>query len=211
MNAKANEAIFKVYIGILLVVLLHSKSIAQEDSSGWQVKHSQKGITVLTRETPSGYDEVKASVNINASPLDFITLLEDVERAPQWIARCEKVELLKTLSETERIVKSTFSAPWPVRDREMITYSITTINPYNGSVRIEISDRSHLYPENRQKVRMLNVSGHWQLDILDNGLTSVTYQGYGEPSGNLPRWLSNQLVASSIYTTFANMRDLLQH
>ncbi|GAA0859208.1 START domain-containing protein [Aliiglaciecola litoralis] len=199
-------------LGLLVSLFISASVLADTADLAWEVATQKQGISVFTRATASGYKEIKASMTINAHPMDFVNLLENIALAPQWIANCRKVELLEKRGNFERVVKSTFSAPWPVQDREMVTYSFTSIDPNNGKITIDISDMSQRYPDDKDddNVRMLNVSGQWKLLKLENGLTTLSYQGYGEPAGNLPIWLSNQLVVSSVYTTFNNLREILQ-
>ena len=73
-----------------------------------------------------------------------------------------------------------------------------------------VSDYSSHYPANNDYVRIEDVKGQWIMQPIDSEQMTVSYQGYGEPSGNLPLWLANNLVKSSTYNTFEQMRTLLE-
>jgi hypothetical protein len=201
---------FTTFSGILYCLISSVSVSANLAESKWQVEKSQDGVAVFTRETPSGYKEVKAQVTIKSTPEEFLALLDKTQSAPLWIDKCRKVELLAKPSEHERIVRSTFAAPWPVKDRDMVTYSLTQIDKSTGNVIISISDRATQFALQDNVVRMQNVSGQWQLLTNSDYTTTIIYQGYGEPAGNLPTWLANTLVVSSLLTTFQNLRLILE-
>lgn len=197
-------------LGVIFALLSLTQRANANPEHQWEVKKDKKGVEVSTRETKTGYKAVKATVQVNGTIQDFLILLDDIAVAPQWVDHCEKVELISKPSDSERVVITTFSAPWPVKDREMVTYSLTEIDKANNAASITISDASDSHPETSNKVRMQDVRGKWTLISVSESSTIVTYEGYGEPAGNMPQWLANQLVVSSTYKTFKNLRSILE-
>lgn len=45
---------------------------------------------------------------------------------------------------------------------------------------------------------------------LEGGFVRVTYQGSGNPAGNLPQWITNDLLVQSTSETFEQMTQLLR-
>ncbi len=208
-NRKANSALLFVFCLVVTPAFFVNHAVAAAQVE-WEIKKAKKGITVSTRKTASGYKEVKATVTANATIQDFLALLDNTAIAPQWVDHCEKIELLAMPSDYERVVKTSFSAPWPVKDREMVTYSLTQFDEVNNIASIAISDASDNHPQTSSKIRMQGVKGKWTLITLDANSLSITYEGYGEPAGKMPKWLANRLVVTSTYKTFKNLRTTLE-
>jgi hypothetical protein len=173
------------------------------------LEKDQNGVTVHSRETSNGYIEVKAHTQVKTDPSSLIKLLDDTNAAPEWIAHCRSVEIIDWFANTKRTVRTNFSAPWPIKDRDMITASSATIDPIDKSVVINVSDKGNQYATLSNYQRMRNVQGTWTTKVLDNGILDISYQGYGEAAGSIPKWLANKLLISSTHETFSELRKVI--
>jgi hypothetical protein len=174
----------------------------------WTLQKQQGSLSVFARPTSKGDYEVLAKTQTTNSLASVLFLLDDVERAPKWIAHCKKVVLINK-DGNKRWVHSLFDAPWPLKDRDMVTYSLISRNPETNAIKIEVHNRGELLPDENNFVRMQNVYGQWLISAIEPGLTEVRYQGAGNPAGNIPQWLANKLLIDSTFTTFQNMQRLL--
>lgn len=218
-NATRMQSLVTISFFLLLIVLFTSISaiadekantVSGDDLSSWRLVKDVNGIRIYTKKTESGYKEVNATITVSASPIDLLTLLDNIAIADQWIDNCQKVQLIDSPSANERVVHSFFYAPWPVKNRDMVTHSKTVFEE-SGVVKIIVSDYSARYPAaDDDYVRMENVRGVWTMQPIDDEKMQVSYSGYGEPAGGLPIWLANSLVKSSTYNTFEKMRKLLE-
>lgn len=196
------------YLGLACWVMFYSVTVYAMEA-GWEEVKNQHGVSVYSRHNESGYIEIKAHTRIDAKVSQFMALLENVALADQWIDGCEKVELLSAPNDSERIVHSYFSAPWPFKDRDMVTHSITQTNQETGNTIIDIKDLGKRYPSVDNYVRMENVSGRWTINNTRNQQIEITYQGFGEPAGKLPVWLANQIIVRSTFNTFTGLQEQL--
>ena len=173
----------------------------------WQLEKQKGKTSVYSQNTESGYKEVLAKTLVKAHPKALIALLGDISLAPEWIHNCLEIQVIKDLSPSERLINTFFAAPWPIKDRDMVTLSTTTIT--DDLVQISISDRSEIIASHTKFVRMQNMHGKWKAKPLDNGLTEITYQGGGDPGGSLPTFIANKELISSIYHTFLNLNKVI--
>jgi hypothetical protein len=144
---------------------------------------------------------------VEANPHALIALLDDVAFSSQWIHNCIEVKILNDISPTKRLVNSFFAAPWPIKDRDMVTFSTTTLS--DKKVRIEISDRGDVSPHNSKYVRMQKVHGLWEANTLENGKSEITYTGGGNPGGNIPIFIANNELITSAFKTFQNLNKVI--
>ncbi|GAB2683615.1 START domain-containing protein [Aliiglaciecola sp. 3_MG-2023] len=190
-------------------LMLPIQTFAEPANAKWLLVKQKEHVSLHTTKDKSGYVWLKASVLVHGQPNDFLTLLDNTDIAASWIDNCEKVEILTTSSTTEKIVRTTFNAPWPVKNREMITQSFTEIDPQSQTIRIRIEDYSEHYPPRPSYVQMQNVKGNWLIQSTGTNKMKIEYIGYGEPSGNIPIWLANKLALSSMFKTFRNLGETL--
>ncbi|MGQ8365348.1 START domain-containing protein [Glaciecola sp. 1036] len=194
----------------LLGISLSLNLMAKVKTEDWQQVKSENNIVISVAAASSGYSWIKAKTRLSGEPTDLVSLLNNTAVAEQWIDNCKKVEILETSSPNEVVVRTVFNAPWPVKDREMLTRSILTIDPETGRITIKIEDASSYLPSPSKLVRMQHISGEWQLQPVEDGHYEVIYIGYGEPAGNMPAWIANEMLVSSMMTTFKNMQKQLQ-
>lgn len=193
-----------VYLAAMMCLFNISATWAET----WALEKQQGQVTVYSQKTESGYKEVLAKTHVKVQPSALIALLKDVAFSPEWIHNCLEVKIINNLSASERVINTFFAAPWPVKDRDMITLSKTSIN--DGVVLIEILDRADAIAPHDDFVRMQNMHGLWKATPQKNGTTQITYQGGGRPGGSLPAFIANKELINSIFHTFQNLNQVIQ-
>lgn len=179
-------------------------------NTDWTLEKDEQNVAIYSRTTPTGYKEIKAVTQLESHPKALMKLLDDTEAGPGWISHCRKVETLDWFGADERTVHTFFSAPWPIQDRDMITYSKTDYDPQTGIITIKVTDKGSEHVRLNHYVRMEAVSGTWTVTPKSEGAIEITYQGYGEASGSIPTWLANRLLVSSTHETFVNMQQQIR-
>ncbi|MDP4984067.1 START domain-containing protein [Pseudoalteromonas tunicata] len=181
----------------------------------WQWVSSKQEVDLYKQETESGLIRIKAHTVSTGTISAFIALLHDTEHASLWIDRAVKVEVLAQPSETEFIVYTEFSAPWPLKNRDMLTYS-NYQSQTDGSFEFDITDQHILLEQYQQQlksdntIRIKDVRAHWQVKALTDTTIEIEYQAFADPDGAAPNWLVNKMVLKSAQNTFVNMRARLQ-
>jgi hypothetical protein len=189
---------------MVLVALLNSNSGWADD---WKLEKNKNNVSIYSKQTDSGFKEIQVKTIVEAYPHSLVALLNDVEFSSNWIHNCIEVKILSQTSPTERLINSFFTAPWPLKNRDMVFYSKTTFT--HNSVQIEISDRGDTTPLNPKYVRMQNMNGLWQASELENGKSEITYTGSGNPGGNIPVFIGNKELITSLFETFQNLKKVI--
>jgi len=189
---------------LVLTVLLASNTSWAND---WKLEKQKNNVSIYSKKADTGYKKILVKTTVEANPHALIALLDDVAFTSQWIHNCIEVKILDQISPTERLINSFFTAPWPVKNRDMVFYSKTTFS--NNTVQIEITDRGDTTPQHPKYVRMQNMYGLWQASALDDGRSEITYTGSGNPGGNLPTFLANKELINSMFKTFQNLNKVI--
>ncbi len=174
----------------------------------WQTYKQQYGIKVSYKKHETGIIEINASVLVkNAKASDFMALLSDTDNAANWLENVKSVTLMERLSPSETLVYTHFNSPWPVSDRDLVSYSCYRAL---GEHKTELQIKSQPYAkaEVAGVVRIKNLTAYWRLEQQQTNLL-VSHQAYADPSGSIPYWLSNKVSLKSVYKTLQSLREQL--
>ncbi len=195
-------------VGVLIMALLVSATASAVADKYWQFESDDDGITIYTHEHKNGLVEIRAQMFTPTSYGAFLTLLEDSDNIPNWVDNALHSRVLQQVSATENIVYTQFSAPWPVKNRDMVTYSNYWLDELGFTLKIKDAPESTL-EEQRGYIRIHSVDATWKLQKLTNGTTFIEYKVFADPGGVLPIWLVNNLSKQSARATFSKLREQL--
>ncbi|MCZ4293569.1 START domain-containing protein [Vibrio sinaloensis] len=193
---------------IILILLMVSSASYSYASTHWQFEGDADGISIFSRHHSDGLVEIRARMFAPTSYAAFLALLEDTENVPNWIDNVSHSRVLRQISPNENIVYTQFSAPWPAKDRDMVTYSKYALDEIGFTLKIEDAPQSIL-TEQEGYVRISEVQATWTLQKLTNGMTLIEYTAFANPGGALPNWLINKLAKESARSTFEGLKQQL--
>jgi len=175
---------------------------------GWDLWSERDGVRVFKKASASGYLEVRATTEVRSSLSAFVALLHDTVRVPDWMESVSEITVIKDIDQRSNVVLTRFKTPWPVADRDMVTYS-EYHQPSPCSLVLEISDVHDVIPEQDNYVRILDVSTRWTLTKSSDGNTQIEYLAYANPSGNLPAWIANRATLKETLKSLRALRKVL--
>ncbi len=180
------------------------------NSSEWQTYKQQDGINVTYKTHQNGIIEINASVLVkNAKADDFMALLSDTDNAPNWLENVKSVTLMERLSPSETLVHTHFNSPWPVSDRDLVSYSCYH-RLSEHKTELKIISQPHAKPAVNGVVRIKDLTAFWRLTHQQNDLL-VSHQAYADPAGSIPHWLSNKVSLKSVFKTLQSLRKELHY
>jgi hypothetical protein len=174
----------------------------------WQLYESKQGVSVYFQRLSDDTLKMKAETVVkNTTAEDLIALLSDTDAAPRWIENIAKVKLLKYLSPSENLVYSFIDSPWPVANRDLVTYSCYTKRSALQT-QLSIHARPDFLPQTKGVVRISTLDATWLLTQQANNL-HIDYQVYALPGGSIPNWLNNRVALKSTFNTLINLAEIL--
>lgn len=186
-------------------------SPAQAGKSWSEALYDEKeDIRVFTRKI-EGSDMMafRAITHIESTLTATIALLEDAERARKWVFSCKAMALIEQVSDTDALYYMVTDMPWPVSNRDSISQTHISQDSETKVVRVDISARNDVFPENDDHVRIREMSGFWQMTPQENGVIEIIYEAHADPGGGLPSWLVNSFLVDAPLETLRGFRDLI--
>jgi hypothetical protein len=197
------QRLFPVTVGVLLFTFTVS---AQEN---WKLVKEEAGIKVYTKyETGSGYKAFKAEMQASCKIKSIVEVLKNSESINNWIVNCKGVKLLKTDGNDQYYYIET-SLPFPFKNRDMV-YRFQYIETDSQQVKVTVTGIPDYLPPKEGIVRLAKANGSWLLTSIDTSKTSITYQMHVEPGGLIPAWLANPFIVNVPFSTFKELRKIIQ-
>jgi hypothetical protein len=178
----------------LVAVLLGVLPSESEERAGWKLSSRFDGITVYSREVPdSPVVSLMGETVIEAPIGKLMSVLDQIERFPEWVPYVTQAEQRSAPSFYERTIFASGRAPWPVADREFLVYSRLQINPARHELRVRMgSIQDPGVPVGRGRVRgelHLCVVVLRSVDL--DAKTFVSVEVHADPKGWIPKWIVN--------------------
>ena len=194
---------------LLTAVLWTTGASARAD---WKLKKSDGGIEVYVRDVAgSRFKEFKGIMRLKQTRLaSLVAVFDDPSTYTTWMHEVIEARLLKTVNLYERYTYTVTRAPWPVANRDLISYSIIAQDPKTLTVTLRTSGKADYIPPVPDRVRVPKMNGLWTFTPLNGGDVLVTYQMHSEPGGYITPELANMAVVDLPYITLLKLRNFLK-
>lgn len=178
------------------------------DATDWKLRKDESGVEIYTRQIEgSAFEEFKGVTTIKNTPLpEVLDVILDVKNYIYLFPDCIEAKILIQKGKYYDIHYFSVKAPWPVKNRDAVYESVTTIEEDGKYAKVSLNPVGGYIEENNESVRMHNGSGFWELREDDTNNTTVTYQFHADPGGEIPAWLANSVVVSNPFKTLNNLK-----
>lgn len=153
------------------------------------------------------FKTIKATFEVNATLSRMAAFVMDIENYVHWQYNTIKAQTIKKTSVKELIYYTEIAAPWPVSNRDMVTYFSITQDTLTKLVTIDTHSFPGLMPVKEGLVRVPMSHGVWKIAWLTPSRVSVEYVIQIDPGGSVPAWMINMVAAQAPYDSFRNLRD----
>jgi ribosome-associated toxin RatA of RatAB toxin-antitoxin module len=196
---------------ITYVVLFSLIAFCVQAQEEWQLKKSLDGIKVFYRSTSNtAVKELRIITTIDASLSAIMTLLYDVKRYPEWVYSCTAAKPLEQINETELYYYSVMDFPWPLGDRDLVTYSQFQQDEKTGKIISQSQAASKYIANKKDLVRIEVLKIRWELTPMPDGKVKTEYFLLSDPGGNIPDWAINLALDYGPLQSIQKFKTLLK-
>ncbi len=190
----------------LLFMLFFTALIAHAQTFDWKKASEKEGIVVYTSSVKgSSLKAYRAETEVRSTLSALVALITDVENFSNWMPRTANPKLIKGTRENYVYYIET-PAPWPVQNRDAVSEVTVKQDSKTLKVRIEFQSTTGHVPPREGFLRIPHSKGLWELTPRPNGLVRIAYQAHADPGGQIPAWLSNQVVTETPFEALKNLR-----
>ncbi len=197
---------------IALLVAAGSAAVDASDQSGWKLKKKSNGIEVYVRDVAgSKLQEFRGTMYLPKTRLSsLMAAFDDTSSYTAWMYECIDAKLLKQINFYERIHHIVTHAPWPVWNRDLVSYSLCRQDPGTLAITIALTGRPDYIPPMPKTIRIPKMTGTWTFTPAGAGDVMVVYQMHNEPGGSIPPGIANMASVDLPYNTLMRLRELIK-
>ncbi len=197
----------KIVLLLFSVYILLVSAYGQEN---WSMRQDKNGIKVFSRATEkAGFDEFRATMQLNQSIHSFLAVLLDVENLDKWAYNVKNAHLLKVMGDSVQIYYSEVSMPFPFTNRDGIYMNRFTWKNDSSLLLIDIEILPDYMGKKEKYVRIPYGKGFWRVKVRDDKQLDITFQMQVDPGGNIPSWLANMFITTTPTYTLTKLREII--
>lgn len=194
-----------LFISMLFVTMMFASRLKGQS---WEFIKEKDGIKLYTREEAG--KPVKAFrgvTDINAPAEKIFALLKDMNNTDWWDKNLTLVKVLHYEKSKGARYYLVYDLPWPITDRDLCVDVAVTSDELSGESGISVVSINGIIPERDDMIRIKDYRETWTVKSADGEMTHVVLEGFIDPAGNVPDWISNILITDSPFKTISGLRS----
>jgi hypothetical protein len=152
----------------------------------------------------------KGITDINAPADKIIALMEDINNTDWWDKKLTHIKLLLYEKDKRKQYYLIYDLPWPVKDRDLCVDVTISIAPMIGECKINVVALNGVIPENNDMVRIKDYRQTWTIIPAGKEITHIILEGFVDPAGSIPNWISNRLIIDSPIKAISGLREVMR-
>ena len=180
-------------------------------AQAWDFVREKDGIKIYTRkETGKELKSYKGVADIKAPAEKVFAMIEDVHNTGWWDKNLNQIKVLHYEKYKMAQYYLVYNLPWPVVDRDLCVNVTVTYNPVTGIGRITAQPLPGGIPERKDMVRIREYRQTWTVSPAGKSMAHVVLEGYLDPAGSIPDWVTNMLINSSPIKVISGIREQME-
>lgn len=198
------------FLCILIYLFTPALSCSLEAQS-WNFIKEKDGIKIYTqKENGKSLKSFRGVADINAPAEKVFALMEDINNTDWWDKNLTRIKVLLYEKNKRAQYYLVYDVPWPIIDRDLCVDVSITNNPVTGERRITAISLNGVVPERNDMVRIKDYRQTWVVIPAGKEMTHVELEGFVDPAGNIPDWISNMTIVESPYKAINGIREQMK-
>jgi hypothetical protein len=191
-----------------MILIISSLEVNAQD---WECTKDHDGIKIYTcHDTASSYKLFKGEIDLQSDVNTVSKLIEDVRNFDIWD---DDIKLIKVLdAEPGKYIRYyvQYTVHWPFTDRDLCVEAKITTDSLSGVRVISSWSDPDAMPVDSEYVRIKEYWQRWTIAPVPPGKVHLTLEGYADPAGEVPAWLSNMAITNAPMNMLKKIRESLK-
>jgi hypothetical protein len=191
---------------IFIILLLSWQMKAQS----WNFIKEKDSIKIYTRfESGKSLKSYRGVTDINAPVEKIFSVMEDINNTDWWDKNLAQIKVLLYEKDKRARYYLVYKLPSPVTDRDLFVDVTVSINKTTGERMIDAVAVNGVIPEQDDLIRIREYRQTWTISPLGKERTQVVLEGFIDPAGAVPDWISNMLLSDTPYKAISSLRSVI--
>jgi hypothetical protein len=196
------------FLSVFYLTLVLSFSVVAQS---WDFIKEKDGIKLYTRkEAGKSLKSYKGITDIHAPADKVFALIENVNNTDWWDKNFSQIKVLLYEKDKRAQYYLVYDLPWPVTDRDLCVDITVSIDPVTGVRKITAAPLPAAVSENHEMVRIKEYHQTWTVIPAGKELAHVVLEGYVDPAGSIPDWISNMLIVDSPFKAINGVKQRME-
>ncbi len=179
-------------------------------AQSWNFIKEKDGIKIYTRvEAGKSLRSFKAVTDINAPAEKIFALMENIHNTDWWEKNLNLIKILLYEKSKRAQYYLVYDVPWPVTDRDLCVDVNITTDPVTGERKISSEALNGIIAEHADKVRIKDYRQTWTITPAGKEMTHIVLEGFIDPAGTVPNWLSDLLIIGTPFKAISGLREAM--
>lgn len=180
-------------------------------AQSWDFIKEKDGVKIYThKEAGKSPKSFRGVAEINAPAEKVFALMEDINNTDWWDKNITQIKVLLYEKNKRAQYYLVYDLPWPVTDRDLCVDVLITIDSVTGERKINAVSLNGVIPERNDMVRIKDYRQTWTIMPAGKEMTHLELEGFVDPAGSVPNWISNMLIIDSPFKSIDNVRELMK-
>jgi hypothetical protein len=195
---------FNFILIFTITIMLSCPAKAQS----WDFIKEKDSIKIYTRvETGKSLKSYRGVTILNSPVEKIFTVMEDINNTDWWDKNLTQIKVLHYEKNNSAQYYLVYDLPSPVTDRDLCVDVTITIDKATGERTIKAVSLNGVIPERNDMVRIKDYRQTWIIKPVDKERTHVLLEGFVDPAGTVPDWLSNMLLIDTPIRAISGLRE----
>lgn len=182
-------------------------------AADWVPKDKVDGVQLYAKqsdENPS-FQSFKGVVKVNASMKQVLAAVLVRETFPEWVFNMKEDRTLTEDNADQSYCYMWIKGVWPTDDRDAVARVTVNQDPQTLAVKVVAqSAEQNRVPPQKGRVRMAYLYSGFTVIPVSADVTEVQLEGYADPAGNIPTFLTNKVASDLPAKTLAALKARLE-
>jgi hypothetical protein len=207
IEASGNKNRFHLFLMFFIFLMISFPLAAQS----WDFIKEKDGIKIYTRvESGRTLKSYKAITDINAPAEKIFALMEDINNTNWWDKKLTHIKVLLYEKNKKARYYMVYELPWPVVDRDLCVDVTISAGQETGVRKINAVSLNGIIPERDDMVRIKDYVQTWTITPAGEEMTHIVLEGFVDPAGAIPKWISNMLIIESPIKAISGLKEAME-
>lgn len=181
------------------------------EAQSWNFIKEKDGIKIYThQEAGKVLKSFKGVTDIKAPAEKIFALMEDIKNTDWWDKNLTQIKVLLYEKNKRAQYYFVYDLPWPVTDRDLCVDVTITIDLVTGVRKIYAVSVPGVIPERNDMIRIKDYRQTWTIIPVSKEMTHVELEGFIDPAGSIPDWISNMLIIDSPFKSIMGVKEQME-
>jgi hypothetical protein len=177
------------------------------EAQSWNFIKEKDGIKIYSRQEEGKLlKSFKGVADINAPAEKIFAMMEDINDTKWWDKSLTHIKVLLYEKNKRARYYMVYELPWPLIDRDLCVDVTIKSDVVTGEYKITAVSVPWVIPDRSNMVRIKDYMQIWTLTPVSKDISHVELEGFIDPAGSVPDWISNMLIVDSPLNSVMGVR-----